>query len=295
VDVIVSDQRMPGLTGVEVLAQARNLRPDAVRIMLTGYADIEAVVQAVNEGNIYFYLTKPWEPFELESVLEKAVEHNRLVRKNRQLLEELKSANEELEDKVKQRTIELEKRNQELSEANLRIEELARHDPLTGLLNRRSLFELLGQHVVRCSRIGNPLSAMILDLDHFKLVNDSYGHAMGDRVLCAVAEYVSVNSRPYDLVGRYGGEEFVVILPDAGLEAAHVTAERYRGGICQLKVKDLTKTITASIGVTCLKKTDSIETLLDRADRALYRAKYSGRNRVEAMACTIEESFEAGK
>ncbi len=124
VSVIVADQRMPEKTGSELLAEACLIDPDAVRILLTGYADIGAVVQAVNEGKIFFYLTKPWSTKEIQAVVAKAVEHNFLLRDNRRLVEELRQINAELEDRVKERTMELERRARELEAAISQVKQL---------------------------------------------------------------------------------------------------------------------------------------------------------------------------
>jgi len=124
VSVIVADQRMPEKTGSELLAEACTIEPDVVRILLTGYADIEAVVQAVNEGKIFFYLTKPWSSKEIQAVVAKAVEHNFLLRDNRRLVEELRQINADLEDRVTDRTAQLNQRALELEKALSQVKQL---------------------------------------------------------------------------------------------------------------------------------------------------------------------------
>lgn len=218
VSVIVSDQRMPEKTGSELLAEAFLVNPDAVRILLTGYADLEAVVQAVNEGKIFFYLTKPWNTKEIETIVAKAVEHNLLLRDNRRLVEELRRTNTELEKRVQERTQQLEQRAMELEEANRKISDLVYLDPLTGVANRRSLDATLTREIERASRLGLPLTIILADVDHFKTVNDTFGHAMGDRVLQAIGATLPGLLRPYDLVARYGGEEFLIMMPGTTLE-----------------------------------------------------------------------------
>lgn len=164
------------------------------------------------------------------------------------------------------------------------VQRLATTDSLTKLTNRRYFFELAKREVERTRRNGGTISCIMLDLDHFKRVNDTYGHPAGDQVLIAVAECCSNNIRAYDLLCRYGGEEFVVLLPEAGLKMARATAERLREEISRLNViyEGEAITITTSLGLSCQDKGEemTLETLLGRADQALYAAKTAGRNRV---------------
>lgn len=280
VSVLVSDQRMPDKTGVALLADASRMNPDIVRILMTGYADIDAVIQSVNEGRIFFYLTKPWRHDELTIVLTKALEHSTLLRERRRLIEDLRLANVELEQRVQERTHQLEERNHDLEAANRRISEMMNTDALTGVANRRCLDETLAKEVSRCSRLELPLTVLLADVDHFKSVNDQFGHAMGDRVLQVIARSLGERSRPYDLVARYGGEEFLVIMPGATAEGGVQAAERYREGIGGQVLEGLGRPVTASFGVAALRPGESPSALVARADKALYGAKQNGRNRV---------------
>lgn len=155
-------------------------------------------------------------------------------------------------------------------------------DPLTGVYNRRGLFQLGEFEFQRARRINRPFSALMFDIDHFKKVNDRFGHAAGDQVLHQVAQRCLKNSRATDLVCRYGGEEFVILLTETNLHAAHTIAERLRLGIMKTSFHTDAgeTTITSSIGVAEAGKTDSLERLMERADAALYQAKNMGRNRV---------------
>lgn len=281
VSVIVADQGMPGKTGAELLAEACFIDSDTVRILLTGNADIEAVIQAVNEGKIFFYLKKPWRNDKLNAVIGNAFEHNRLLRERRRLVEDLRRINAELEERVIERTAQLEQRAIELEEANRKISELVYLDSLTGVANRRCLEETLVREVSRGERLGHPLTVILMDVDHFKSVNDTYGHAMGDKVLQFVAHTLSALSRPYDLIARYGGEEFLILMPSATLENGRVVAERFRGGISTMAIEGFPVKVTASFGVASLLPGRSAYSLFDRADRALYRAKQNGRDRIE--------------
>jgi diguanylate cyclase (GGDEF)-like protein len=160
---------------------------------------------------------------------------------------------------------------------------LATVDPLTLVMNRRAVLEALDAEISRACRHGRPYSVVLLDVDHFKQVNDRFGHATGDAVLAATGRLLRTLSRKGDLVARWGGEEFVVCLHATHPEGARIAAERIRGGIESMAVTDQEGRgipVTASLGVVSLTKRDSVHALIDRADRAMYQAKAAGRNRV---------------
>ncbi|MDX9859504.1 MAG: diguanylate cyclase [Rhodospirillales bacterium] len=180
------------------------------------------------------------------------------------------------------------KLSRSLSEAIEKIREMAVTDELTGLFNRRHFFERLKVEMNRAKRYGHPLSCVILDLDHFKRVNDTHGHPAGDSVLRSVAQVLQSNCRSADVLARYGGEEFVGILPETTIEGAASMAEKVRMAIESMAVavadgQDVR--ITASFGVAGVTQSDGAEIDEDEltrlADQALYRAKTTGRNRVE--------------
>jgi two-component system, cell cycle response regulator len=169
------------------------------------------------------------------------------------------------------------------NEAELRL--LATTDPLTGLANRRHLIERAERELLRLQRFGNPFTLMTLDVDHFKRINDTYGHACGDRALCALAATCVGLLREIDMVGRMGGEEFTIILPETTGDEAMLVADRIRRGIEELRfdgeTPDSEFSFTVSIGVAeCHREDVRIEQPLARADHALYDAKATGRNRV---------------
>lgn len=177
----------------------------------------------------------------------------------------------------------------QLREVSAELDRLARTDALTGIANRRSFFEMLGAEFRRSRRYARQLSVLMLDLDHFKVVNDRYGHPFGDYVLRRLAEVVSESIRESDLVGRYGGEEFAVALPEAGAEQAMRAAEKLRLAIAATEFRtdgvppegEPPVKITISIGVASLSPDDDQDEfeLIRRADQALYEAKRTGRNR----------------
>ena len=171
-----------------------------------------------------------------------------------------------------------------LREASARLEQLATTDTLTGLLNRGVFYERLGIEFRRSLRYGRPIALLMIDLDHFKLVNDEHGHPYGDFVLAETAAAIREELRESDIVGRYGGEEFVVMLPETERDAARTVAEKLRAAVA---ARDLTRDGTAvqmtiSVGVSGLPA-EGVRVEVDlvaRADEALYRAKREGRDRV---------------
>ena len=179
--------------------------------------------------------------------------------------------------------------NLALSFANLKLQQKLRYqslrDPLTGLYNRRYLQESLEKELDRADRRQQPISVMMLDVDHFKRFNDVYGHAAGDLVLKQVGAYILSTVRQYDIACRYGGEELIIVMPDANIENAMCCAERIRIGIKNLKLKHEQKwldSISISIGVAGYDNNNSdAESLIKAADKALYQAKKSGRNCVK--------------
>ena len=185
-----------------------------------------------------------------------------------------------IQRQLKIKNKELEAAYDEIENKNKLLKEASRTDPLTGLMNRRRLFERLEEELVRAKRYNEPLSVAMVDIDHFKNVNDSYGHQTGDRVLKAIANQLFTNARDVDSVGRYGGEEFLILMPKTDKTGAVVYAERLRAAIESLPIEGLESYVTVSIGVTSYSKETLLE-LVDKADKNLYLAKDNGRNRVE--------------
>ncbi|OBP16225.1 histidine kinase [Rheinheimera sp. SA_1] len=193
---------------------------------------------------------------------------------------------------MQQKITELQQAEKQLAESNLRLEaevkkrtaqleKIATTDELTGLYNRREIMRILDIEISRVFRQQTPLSIMMLDLDHFKAINDQYGHQTGDVTLQNAAASISQGIRKTDSIGRIGGEEFLIIMPDTTIESAYDHADRIRQTLAMQKAKDTAEQgCTASIGVAQFLQDDSLKSFIQRADETLYRAKAEGRNRV---------------
>lgn len=247
-NLVILDWMMPGMDGIDVCSRVRSKNNAAYVyiILLTGRGSREDVIKGLEAG-ADDYIVKPFNPEELRYRI-----------------------------KIGQRIIELERR----------ILKLANTDCLTGLLNRGAFMERMETELNRSKRQKQSLGIIILDLDHFKNVNDSYGHQSGDRVLQEISRSITKACRTYDLIGRYGGEEFIVCLPGANIGVAALTAERIRQAIEKdsIFLPELMKyiSITASCGVSSLPEgsDESLDFLISQADNALYQAKNDGRNRI---------------
>jgi diguanylate cyclase (GGDEF)-like protein len=183
---------------------------------------------------------------------------------------------------LKQAFLNIEHLNEELSQSNQRLEKIARYDLLSGLLNRMSLFSMIDLEIERCVRSSSVLSAMMLDIDDFKQVNDNYGHLPGDKVIKVFGELLTNSLRKYDHPGRYGGEEFFVVLPTADYTQAFQIAERFRENLAATDI-DLVEgksiRVTTSIGIAQYRKGETRENWIARSDKALYEAKRKGKNK----------------
>ncbi len=205
------------------------------------------------------------------------------VTEQKRLQLQLEALNHSLEDKVKKRTLQLEKELKTRKTLEKVLRQVADQDPLTKLLNRRSFIVRINHEISRSHRYKNELSYMIIDIDYFKKINDTYGHLTGDAVLKAFAIKISSILRDSDFIARIGGEEFAIALPNTSMNSANKLAERIRKEIEEHIVQHKNKSIniTVSIGLSKLILNEkSIEGVFSRADSALYQAKNSGRNKV---------------
>lgn len=252
-DVVLLDIEMPGLDGYQVLARLKDapeLR-DIPVVFLTSRSGMDDVVAGLEAG-AHDYLRKPFEPQELVARVAAAAQ----VKK--------------LQDQLRQRNDELDR--------------MTRTDALTGLFNRRHLDQELIRQYSIAYRNCTPIAVLLLDIDHFKKVNDTYGHPAGDFVLQEFGRRLGSEVRAGDIAGRWGGEEFLVVLPGADLPAALTVAERIRLATCLAPVVlDGTQIALTVSGGCALGPLDTPEELVARADAALYEAKVGGRNRTMAQ------------
>ncbi|HMF11480.1 MAG TPA: diguanylate cyclase, partial [Gemmataceae bacterium] len=270
IDIVLTDQKMPNRTGIELLEWVKANSPRTIRLLMTGYAELDDAVEAINRGHVYHYLLKPWRIEELMQVLRNAAEKFQLERSREHLLDELKRLNQELEDRVKQRTRELEM--------------LAMTDPLTGLLNRRAIDNVAANELKRQARYpGSPLAIGLIDADNFREINRCYLHTGGDEVLRGLAKILITSLRSVDFVGRVGGEEFLVVAPETHFQGAGVLAERIRATVESSPIwfREQAIPVTVSLGfaVTETGIGGDYDQMKHVAAAALNEAKATGRNR----------------
>ncbi|NQY93719.1 MAG: GGDEF domain-containing protein, partial [Campylobacteraceae bacterium] len=195
------------------------------------------------------------------------------------------SLQKEAQGELIKSNVKLSLQSNELKEAHDELKELSNRDPMTNLYNRRYLSEVSNELFLLSKRNNSALSVLMIDIDKFKYINDSYGHDIGDEVIKLLANTLTQSLRETDIVARLGGEEFVIILPETNLKGAEKKAEEIRQTVEELSYNISTskkREFTVSIGVSEYNKTDiSFDTLLKKADKALYEAKEKGRNRVE--------------
>ncbi len=285
IDIVLSDQKMPRATGVQILEWVRENHPNTVRLLMTGYVELEDAIAAINRGHVYHYLLKPWRAEELRQVLRHAAEKVTLERHREELLEEMRHLNRDLEQRVADRTRELQESNHLLEQRSRELERLALTDPLTGLFNRRAMEELARFELKRHARFPSPLTLGYIDVDHFKQVNTDYLLTGGDEVLRGLARTLLGTLREVDSVGRIGGEEFLVIARETNEKGAVILAERIRTTVEQTAIKYMNHSIsiTVSVGfaVAEVGVPADYQEMTELAAGALRIAKESGRNRSE--------------
>lgn len=241
-DLYLVDMVLPELTGDKVIMDIRVRQPNSIIIGMSQFTGEKSIATLLMAG-ADDYIHKPFDAASLISRI-----------------------------KINVRSYQYKKR----------LELMAVTDGLTGLYNHRFIFERLEEETAKVARYGRPLSIIMLDIDNFKRVNDTFGHRAGDEVILSVAHAIMASLRKTDVAGRYGGEEFLVLLPETDVKAAHVVAEKIRNTVAQLQFETKDLAVTVSAGVAEAEKGESFEALINRADAKLYTAKRNGKNRVES-------------
>jgi diguanylate cyclase (GGDEF)-like protein len=264
-DLVITDVTMPRLDGFKLVSSIRQnpAMKDTMIIVLSSRGESVDKIKGLTIG-ANDYVTKPFEKGELQ-------------------------ARVTVMFKMKQLQQELQQKNAAMEQANLKLAMLANQDGLTGIPNRRCFFERFDIEFERARRLKAPLGLLMIDIDHFKAFNDTYGHLEGDEALRSVASALQQSIRAYDMLGRYGGEEIIAFLPQTADGDVHMVAERLRQAVAEIKIHPVGDqsgeplALTVSIGIACWPTIDSDSTtgLIEAADAALYRAKTGGRNRCE--------------
>lgn len=284
VDVVVTDIRMKGMSGFDLLSHINDVDDSVKVIMMTGYDSYEMVRRAL-KANAYDYLKKPLSDHEeIITTVRRAHESSRLLRENSALISRLQASN-----------IKVGTANKRLLQLNKQLRKLATTDSLTQLFNRRYIDDLIQTYAFSQASESTSYSILLLDVDHFKAINDAQGHDGGDKVLRHLASILTSTCRTQDVIGRYGGEEFIVVMPDTDEPEAWQAAERIRSIIEEASINTsggavkATVSIGASTNNTTIPSTGSRKltsaaaflsgrALVGQADKALYSAKDNGRN-----------------
>jgi two-component system, cell cycle response regulator len=271
-DLILSDYNLPDSTGMELLEEI-NRRCATPVILVTGENVGHTAAEAIRRGATDYVVKVGDYLFTIPLFVEKNLTVAKVKRENELLRQELEKALGELRDK-----------NLQLEQSLKRVEEVAATDPLTGLYNRRHFGKVLEQLFAEAQRYEKDLSCVMIDLDGYKQLNDSYGHQIGDQLLVMAGKVISANMRKMDVAARYGGDEFILLVPHAGGDEAATVAQRIREEfrIATRALLRRSEGVTMSIGIGSLHSDEpaGVEQLVARADAALYRAKAEGRNRI---------------
>jgi diguanylate cyclase (GGDEF)-like protein len=290
IEIVILDVVMPGMDGYEVCKQIRKkhrLKPIQI-VMISGFNhknDLDELLELVADD----FISKPITALELQARLKAALirlrDQTKLygdLKEDRQAegknLSSLMAENIQLRQEYQK----VRRINEELAESCQQLEQLASLDTLSGLLNRRTLFQRIEIEIERTTRLDWPLIGIMIDIDHFKRVNDNFGHQCGDLVIQEIGAKLNRSLRKYDYAGRYGGEEFFVIFSNTTADIAQSIAERFRTDMEQteFKCEEERFTVTVSIGVAQFNLGESPDRWISRADGAMYQAKQRGRNQV---------------
>ncbi|MDH4121839.1 MAG: diguanylate cyclase [Deltaproteobacteria bacterium] len=310
IDILISDYALAGKEGVGFFVEAARISPGAKQI-ITGPENVsdrerQQLLSLAHQAQIDLFLFQPFHPVELVQAVERLwrvrmleMERDMLIQQNRVLVGELEQLEKQMNEKVSEQVEEVTRvnshlqetlenvrnRNRELSRMNEMLNTLATIDHLTGLPNRREFHAHLVQEWANYQRYGQTFSVIMVDIDHFKQINDQHGHECGDQILKKLGILFRASQRRQDITCRYGGEEFVLILPRTTQADAFIVAENLRQRVAEqgFSCKTARVPVHISLGVAGVEETGVPrgEVLVHLADQALYRAKEGGRNRTE--------------
>jgi len=323
IHLVITDQKMPGMRGTELLARLQGSHPYVGRVLVTGFGDMDVAIEAINRGKVHRFASKPWDPDDIKQIAEEELErydmlvsHDRLTndlleknaalnRANEQLAQQRaefeKLANEyrqqrelaiEMSEKFARANLDLIKAQDEVKQKNLKLKtankklaQLSITDGLTGFFNHRHMNVVLASELGRARRYNLLLSLLMIDLDNFKEINDTYGHLFGDTVLRSTTEIIRRNIRETDLPTRYGGDEFLVILPHTGIDRATFLAKRINADLRGYPFfapngDNIHQTVSIGIAIFPHPQADDRESLIALVDSAMYEAKQQGRDRI---------------
>ncbi len=274
-DLILMDVMMPEVDGITACGVLRS-RPATAEIpviFITAKSEVDDMVRGFEAGGVD-YVTKPFNPSELNARVKTHLELKRSREQLQRYGRQLEEANRQLED-----------RNERLNEAIEQLHVAAMTDPLTGLRNRRHMTMKIQEEMVRFKRSQRAFSLILADIDHFKQVNDLYGHECGDQVLRHVSDKLRLGIREQDHVARWGGEEFLLLLPETGADGALLVAEKLRLAVAESRAlcQDQDIRVTMTFGVTEYDQSGNMDSTIREADNALYLGKQRGRNRAVAL------------
>jgi len=300
-DFAPGGQAASGGGGLALLAEIHRRHPHSGKLLLLAGGPGRAQPpggEDIRRAGLTLYLYRPWDEGQLGLFIEELLQGVRLRRQNTSLLSTLDQKRRELEGLHQHIESRIRERMQALEEANRRLSQLAVTDGLTGLYNHRYLQEHLMLEVERSLRTGIPLGMLMIDVDHFRLYNNRFGHQTGDEVLRRVARLIAEHRRVNDVVARYGGEEFALLLINADHRVAYRIAERLRARVYAEpfpETRDIPGgTLTISIGVaSCPADGTTAASLIAAADAALFRAKHAGRNTVRVAGEPDEPSQDS--
>ncbi|HEX2954917.1 MAG TPA: diguanylate cyclase, partial [Bacillota bacterium] len=316
--LIFMDVRMPpGINGIEAIEKIWAMNPAIEVVICTAYSDYswEEIIQRVGSSDRLLFLKKPFYSAEVKQIAQSLIIKRNLEEKVRGMVQSLEQQVEERTKQFEAVLEELKKSNEELHKKNKALEAMAERDGLTGLLNHSAIHRRLEEIIAENRRHSIPFSVIMMDVDYFKAVNDQYGHQVGDEVLTHLAAVLRSQDwitdapaeqawlklkreiRAYDVAGRYGGDEFAVILPFCPEQSVHSVAERLMDQVRKIRIaKEPKLAITASLGIVSIGDQSADydgKLLLKLADQALYQSKSGGRNRFSVTR--LEVPAEVGR